>query len=113
MPDETPQPERREGIQKRQTREIEGVYFNGFTIAVGNADVSLQLRIENQPVMMLKMSYTVAKTLGEMLHARIGDFERITHHPLMTTRETLKALQAEAARLKAEKEKTTNTVDQK
>jgi thermostable 8-oxoguanine DNA glycosylase len=78
-------------------------YFNGFSLGVGNADFSMKLRLENQDFVLLKCSYTVAKTLAEKLPAVVTRFEKMTGHTLMTTQESMKALKAEAEKKAAEK----------
>ena len=70
---------------------VEGFYFNGFAIGVGNADFTLTLKVDNRPVTVLKASYTTAKTLAEKLTAMVTRFEKTTNHDLMTT-ETVAAL---------------------
>ena len=69
------------------TREIQTVYFNGFFVGYGNADVSLRLMIDNVDFVELKASYTTAKTLAEALSTTIERFEKLTSYPLLTTEE--------------------------
>jgi len=82
------------------------VYFNGFGIGVGNADFTVQLRLENENRVLLKCSYTVAKTLAQKLTYAVGQFEKATDYDLLTTEQVGKALQAvEKKRVEAAKEK--------
>lgn len=69
-------------------------YFNGFGVAVTNADLSLQIRLDNQPMMELKASYTVMKTLAEGLAKAIDGFEKATGKEIMTTEFVETALRA-------------------
>jgi hypothetical protein len=86
------------------------IYFNGFTIGVGNADFAITLRLENAERVSLKCSYTVAKTLAEKLTIIVGQFEKATEHNLMTTEQVGEALKviekqrAEQSKAKSEDE---------
>ena len=68
-------------------REIQTVYFNGFAVGYGNADISMRLMIDNVDIVELKASYTTAKTLAQALNKTIERFESLTNHPLLTTQE--------------------------
>jgi len=70
-----------------QAREVNAVYFNGFGIGFGNADISIQLMIDNVEFLTLKASYTTAKTLAQALTQTIDRFEKLTSHDLMTVEE--------------------------
>lgn len=61
------------------------IYANGFINAFGNADVVVLLQRNAQPVAVLNMSYTMAKSFAEKLTELIANFERQTEHDLMTT----------------------------
>src|SRR5438046_2511632 len=77
-------------------------YFNGFAIGVGNADFSLSIRLENRDVMVLKCSYTVAKTLAQKVSEVVGKFEKVTDHNLMTTEQVGESLRATEEKKAAE-----------
>jgi hypothetical protein len=68
-------------------REIQMVYFNGFAVGFGNADISIRLKIDNVDIVELKASYTTAKTMAEALRITIDQFESVTDHTLLTAKE--------------------------
>lgn len=56
--------------------EVPKVYCNGFVNAVGPGDITTMLLRNDRPVAVLNMSFTVAKTLAEMLGRAIADLEQ-------------------------------------
>ena len=60
-------------------------YFNGFHLNLTNADVGLLTLLDNQPVLKVNMSYTVAKTLMIRLQEAIATLEKSTGRDIMTT----------------------------
>jgi len=68
-------------------KEIPQIYFNGFIVSSGSADVTVVLQRNNRPVAILNTSYTVAKTLITNLGNLIANFENVTEKPIMTTSE--------------------------
>ncbi|MFO7877093.1 MAG: hypothetical protein R6U55_10990 [Desulfovermiculus sp.] len=64
---------------------IQKIYANGFTIFIGNADVGIILKTNNQAQYVLNISYTLAKTLYSKLHEMIHDLETSTDNQIMTT----------------------------
>jgi hypothetical protein len=73
---------------------VSGVYFNGFALAVGSSDFTVALQTDNQPVIVLKASYTTMKTLAEKLTWAVQEFEKATQHPLMTIEDVKAKLEA-------------------
>lgn len=61
------------------------LYGNGFVISLGTGDVMLLLKRNEQPVAVINLSYTVAKTLVEKLGALVARLEQDTAHTIMTT----------------------------
>ncbi|QLH50237.1 MAG: hypothetical protein HWD57_10930 [Candidatus Accumulibacter cognatus] len=60
-------------------------YFNGFTMAVGAADVVMTLQLNGRPILTLNTSYTVAKTLSEALKKAVDNLEDATQTSILTT----------------------------
>lgn len=67
--------------------ELQGVYFNGFQLALTNGDVSGIMLLNGQPQVVLNMSYTVAKSLSVGLTELITKLEELTGRDIMTTKE--------------------------
>lgn len=61
------------------------IYANGFVIFQTNADIGVVLRVDNTPVSVLRMSFTLAKTLGIKLDEVIGNLETKTNQEILTT----------------------------
>jgi hypothetical protein len=59
---------------------IPEIHFNGFINGVGTGDVVILLLRHGRPVAKLAASYTVAKTLAELLGQTIVNFEHQTGH---------------------------------
>ena len=68
-----------------QNPEINKVYFNGFSCAIGLGDVLISLTLNGQPVTVLNASYTVAKTLVQKLGGVINHLEEESETSIMTT----------------------------
>jgi len=60
------------------------IYFNGFGMGIGTSDISIQLHLDNEPVVELKASYTTIKTFASALAATVDRFERMTNHKILT-----------------------------
>ena len=67
--------------------DVPKIYFNGFVNSFSAGDVMCVLEKNNQPVGVLNMSYTVAKTLSASLAELIGTLETVSEQPIMTTHE--------------------------
>jgi hypothetical protein len=72
------------------------LYFNGFTNSATQADVFTVLERNGQPVAILNMSYTVAKTFAVSMNRIIAQFEEATGRSMLTTHEAEKALSEKA-----------------
>lgn len=64
---------------------IPKVYANGFSLGLTNADTQLVLKLFGRPILVLSISYTLAKTLSEKLKLLVEQWESKTGHPLQTT----------------------------
>ncbi len=68
-----------EGVTVRQE------YINGFQIGLSNADLSVVGLLDNQPILKINMSYTIAKTLAVKLSEMMAKLEKATGRDIMTT----------------------------
>jgi hypothetical protein len=64
---------------------VSQIYINGFQIVLSNADTALVGLLDNQPVVKLNMSYTVAKSLVVKLGQMMATFEKAVGREIMTT----------------------------
>ena len=90
-------------------KDIPNFYTNGFAVTLGLGDLICVLQRNEQPVAVMNISYTVAKTLALTLTRVIHDLEKKTKHEFMTiqnVREGLKSFQNEVT----EKGKHTRTL---
>lgn len=67
--------------------DVPRIYFNGFVITLSTGDVACILERHGQPVGIINMSYTLAKTLSTSLTQTITSLEEASHQPIMTTHE--------------------------
>jgi len=80
-------------LTDEQPVELPNVYFNGFQLALSNADVNGVLLLNNQPTLGVSMSYTTAKTLAEALNGMIHTLEKVTEKEIMTTKKVAEGLE--------------------
>lgn len=90
QPVEDPQVLQQEFIQKQRDAalsdpELPKLYCNGFIVSVGTGDVFFVLKLNETPVAILNVSYTVAKTLAQKLSSAIANLEDRTGNSIMTT----------------------------
>jgi hypothetical protein len=76
-----------------QDTSIPEIHFNGFINGVGAGDVVILLLRYGRPVAKLASSYTVAKTLAELLGQAIAHLEHSTGNTIMTSQDIEKSLQ--------------------
>jgi hypothetical protein len=67
-----------------ESGDIPKIYFNGFVNFLNPSDISMLLQLNNNPVAVVSMSYTVAKTFAAMLGSIIADIEEKTGNKIMT-----------------------------
>jgi antitoxin (DNA-binding transcriptional repressor) of toxin-antitoxin stability system len=87
-----------QSIQEMLTRALQDIsipeiHFNGFVNGVTPGDIVILLLRHGRPVAKLAASYTVAKTLAELLGQSIVNLEHSTGNTIMTSQEIEKALQ--------------------
>ena len=83
-----PEESKVERIAVSQLPDIEGlpeIYANGFNINMGTGDIEIILKRRDEPIAVLQMSYTIAKTLAQGLAILIGELEQRTGNEIMTT----------------------------
>ena len=73
--------------------EIPRLYFNGFNISIGNADVTMILKLQNNPVMILSMSHNLAKTLVEKMGGVVSILEDKIDQRVLTTDQIAELMQ--------------------
>jgi len=61
------------------------LYCNGFVNALGSGDITVLLQRNSQPVAMLNLSYTVAKSLATKLGDLVSTMENVTETRILTT----------------------------
>jgi citrate lyase gamma subunit len=109
MPDE--KAAKVQDVQERLARSMDAdvpqIYFNGFVSTMSSGDVLIVLERNSKPVVILNMSYTVAKTFALSLGQIISQFESGVERNMLTTddvREALGRMQAAEAAKKETKQ---------
>ncbi len=72
-------------IESVDTPDVPHLYSNGFQIGVSNADVILVLKLNNQPMATINMSYTLVKTLHQKTGDLVSKFEKAVDRKMLTT----------------------------
>jgi hypothetical protein len=85
-----------------ESEEVGSTYFNGFTLTVGAGDVALILTLNGKPTRVLNCSFTVSKTLAEILSEAIQGLENASGNTIMTTDNINEALKKGADDLESE-----------
>ena len=82
---------------------IPKVYANGFALGLGNADVFIVFqRFGPNPVAVVNLSYTLAKTLAQRLGWVVSEFERVIgEQNILTTDRIDEAFKKNQSRPKA------------
>ena len=75
-----------------ENSEVKKIYANGFVNAMGVGDIVVLLKNGDNPIAVLNLSYTVAKTLSIKLGAMISQLESKTGNTIMTTDDINKVL---------------------
>jgi hypothetical protein len=91
MPDEKQSIEQ-ERIARAIDAGVPQIYFNGFVNTITVGDVLTVLETNGKPVVVLNMSYTIAKTLAISLGQIISQFESGVERNMLTTHDVEKAL---------------------
>ena len=68
-----------------ESQKIPHLYANGFTNALSSADIVIVLERQNEPVAVLNVSYTTAKSLAQKLSQLISNLEKASNQSIMTT----------------------------
>lgn len=64
---------------------VQRVYANGFALGLTNADITVVLQQNAQPIAVLNLSFTLAKTLAQRLGRVVSEFEEKLSTTLVTT----------------------------
>ena len=83
-----------ERIKRALEADVPSIYFNGFANALSAGDIICVLERNGQPVGIINISYTVAKTLSASLATLIARLEETSKQPIMTTHEVGKSMEA-------------------
>src|SRR2546428_10347718 len=75
-----------------ELKQLRSLYVNGFGIGIGNADVSLVLQNNGKSILLVNLSYTVAKSLSAKLSEVVQLLERSSGNKIMTSDEVLEFL---------------------
>jgi hypothetical protein len=68
------------------SNDVPKIYANAFGIALTNADVVIVLqRFATNPVAVVNLSYTLAKTLSQRLGQAVAEFEKLIEQDILTT----------------------------
>ena len=68
-------------------------YVNGFALSLSNADISMLMMLDGQPIAKMNMSFTTAKTVVKLLTGLIENLEKVTERKIMTTDEVGQGLE--------------------
>ena len=68
------------------------LYVNGFTVSYGNSDVVLKCLRNGEHILTMNMSFTLAKTLSQILGTTVQNVESVTGMDIKTTRDIDEAL---------------------
>lgn len=66
--------------------DVPKIYANGFHLAHTHADVSIFLQQHGKVVAIVSMSFTLAKTLAQLVGNQILELENELDHQFLTTR---------------------------
>ena len=97
-----------EAVGPAETVGLPHIYTNGFQIALTNADVNLVLKVDNQPTHVVRMSFTLAKTLHQKMGATILKFEKATGRKMLVTTDVDEAFGAPPTKKRRTKKKVGN-----
>src|SRR4051794_11382152 len=84
-PKPEPQPEPSHEALPQVGPSVPRIYANGFGLGLTNADANLVLQQNGQPIALVFLSYTLAKTLSLRLGRLVAEWETRTGQQLMTT----------------------------
>ena len=88
-------------LERAQAESVPKIYFNGFINSLGLGDITAVLERNGQPVAVLNMSYTVAKSLSASLGTVVARLEELSNREMLTTseiEEKLRQIEAEDAK---------------
>lgn len=75
-----------------ENKEIPRLYCNGFVSITGSGDIAVILERNGDPVAIINLSYTLAKSLGINLLNTVSSFEDIVGRAILTTDDIIKAM---------------------
>ena len=84
-------------------------YFNGFGISVAGGDVTLTLKLGDEDIVTIRCSHILAKTLGVKTSEIMQQLETAFGQNIMTTDETMVAMQKLKSQISKKKSKKKST----
>jgi hypothetical protein len=69
-----------------ETDNLPQYYVNSFTVTLGTGDVLIVMKRNGRPLASMQVSYTVAKSLIEVLNGLIARLENRTGNTIMTSK---------------------------
>ena len=72
-------------IPEEDLADLPRVYMNGFQISLGNADIKVAMRLDQVPVQVLHLSFTMAKSLRNKLSDMLTTLEQGVGRDILTT----------------------------
>lgn len=79
-------------IEAIQNTAIPKIYANGFVNALSNGDITIMLQRNGEPIAILNLSFTIAKTLSFKIASMVKDLEEKSANKIMTTDDIQKIL---------------------
>lgn len=95
LPGDIPEQASIDRIEAAKAADVPRVYLNGFQVAGTNADVIVVGDNNGKPVLLLNLSFTVAKTLAEALTNTIAAVEEASGRSMLTTHQLDAAMRAQ------------------
>jgi hypothetical protein len=74
-------------MQTVNSEDVKNIYFNEFGIGFSKNDALLVLRKNGKPEIVLNASHVTVKSLAKALNLAISEFEKETHHTILTFEE--------------------------
>lgn len=92
MSSEESNPDKKDIVKEAINSDVQKLYFNGYANSLGPGDVVSTLLSNGNPVAVVNMSYTIAKTYAYSLLELIAHLEKATGNEIMMHRDIDKAL---------------------
>ena len=74
-------------VERSRDPNVPKLYVNGFINTLGTSDIMTILERNGEPIAVLNMSYTVAKTLATSLGEIVARLEELSGRDMLTTKQ--------------------------